>query len=58
MAVVQHLMELDKFRGQELETKVKGMDFGGVTVIGHDENGKPLRKRTKEYMKELIYRIG
>lgn len=29
MSVVQDLKNLDKFRGQDYETKVRGFDFGG-----------------------------
>jgi len=37
LSVVQDLKNLDKFRGQDLETKVRGFDFGGATVIGYDD---------------------
>jgi len=56
MSVVQDLKNLDKFRGQDFETKVRGFDFGGATVIGYDDDTKPVRKRTKEYMTALINR--
>ncbi|MFH0765847.1 MAG: hypothetical protein V2A61_05445 [Calditrichota bacterium] len=56
MAVAQDLLGLDKFRGQEFETKIRGLDFGGATVIGYNEEGKAMRKRTKEYMTALINR--
>ena len=56
LSVVQDLKNLDKFRGQDFETKVRGFDFGGATVIGYDDDAKPVRKRTKEYMTAQINR--
>lgn len=56
LSVVQDLKNLDKFRGQDFETKVRGFDFGGATVIDYDDDAKPVRKRTKEYMTALINR--
>jgi len=56
LSVVQDLKNLDKFRGQDFENKVRGFDFGGATVIGYDDDTKPVRKRTKEYMTALINR--
>jgi hypothetical protein len=47
---------LDKFRGRDFESKVRGFDFGGATVIGYDDEDRPIRKRTKEYMTALINR--
>ena len=56
LSVVQDLKSLDKFRGREFETKVRGFDFGGATVIGYDDDTRPIRKRTKEFMTALINR--
>ena len=56
MSVVQDLKNLDKFRGQGFDSKLRGFDFGGATVIGYDDGSKPIRKRTKEYMTALINR--
>ncbi len=33
LSIVQDLKNLDKFRGQDFENKVRGFDFGGATVI-------------------------
>jgi len=56
LSVVQDLATLDKFRGRDFESKVRGFDFGGATVIGYDDEDHPIRKRTKEYMTALINR--
>ena len=56
LSVVQDLVTLDKFRGRDFETKVRGFDFGGSTTIGYDDEDHPIRKRTKEYMTSLINR--
>ena len=54
LSVVQDLTTLDKFKGHDFETKVMGFDFGSSTTIGYSDDGKPIRKRTKEYMTQLI----
>jgi len=56
LSVVQDLVTLDKFKGKDFENKVRGFDFGGATVIGYDDEDRPIRKRTKEYMTALINR--
>jgi len=54
LSVVQDLTTLDKFKGNDFESKVMGFDFGSSTTIGYSDDGKPIRKRTKEYMTQLI----
>ena len=54
LAVVQELTSLDKFKQRELGLRLKGFDFGGSTIIGFNDAGKPVKKRTKEYMTSLI----
>jgi len=54
LSVVQDLTTLDKFKGCDFESKVMGFDFGSSTTIGYSDDGKPIRKRTKEYMTQLI----
>jgi len=46
-------LTLDKFKGKDFENKVRGFDFGGATVIGYDDEDRPIRKRTKEFLKEF-----
>ena len=33
LAVVQELLTLDKYKGLELEGRLKGYDFGGMTRL-------------------------
>ena len=54
LSVVQDLTTLDKFKGNDFESKVMGFDFGSSTTIGYSDDGKPIKKRTKEYMTQLI----
>ena len=54
LSVVQDLTTLDKFKGQDFESKLMGFDFGSSTTIGYSDDGKSIRKRTKEYMTQLI----
>jgi hypothetical protein len=56
LSVVQDLATLDKFRGRDFESKVRGIDFGGATVIGYEENDRPIRKRKSLWIVlELLY---
>ena len=54
LSVVQDLITLDKFKGRDFESKVRGFDFGSSTTIGYSDEGKQIKKRTKEYMTQLI----
>ena len=49
LSVVQDLKNLDKFRGRDFESKVRGFDFGGATDISYNEDGKTMRKRTNKW---------
>ena len=53
LAVVQELLTLDKYKGLELEGRLKGYDFGGMTRLAV-RDGKEVKKRTKELMTSLI----
>ncbi len=53
LAVVQELLTLDKYKGLELEGRLKGYDFGGMTRLAV-RDGKEIKKRTKELMTSLI----
>ena len=54
LAVMQELLTLDKFADNRLVDKLQGFDFGSTTIIGQNEYGAPIKKRTKEYMTQLI----
>ena len=55
LAVVQELTTLDRYRGRDMEKRLRGYDFGGsVTVAVQD--GRPLKKRAKEHMTSLVNR--
>jgi hypothetical protein len=53
LSVVQELFTLDKYKGLELESRLKGYDFGGMTRLAV-RDGKEIKKRTKELMTSLI----
>lgn len=53
LAVVQELLMLDKYRLLQLEGRLKGFDFGGMTTLAI-RDGREIRKRTKELMTSLI----
>ena len=53
LSVVQELFTLDKYKGLELEGRLKGYDFGGMTRLAV-RDGKEVKKRTKELMTSLI----
>ena len=53
LSVVQELFTLDKYKGLELEGRLKGYDFGGMTRLAV-RDGKEIKKRTKELMTSLI----
>ncbi|MHB9124562.1 MAG: terminase large subunit domain-containing protein [Armatimonadota bacterium] len=53
LAVVQELLTLDKYKGLNLEGRLHGYDFGGMTTLAVRE-GRDVRKRTKELMTSLI----
>ena len=54
LAVAQELASLEKFKARGLGDRLKGFDFGGLTVVGYGEDGKAVKKQTKEYMTSLI----
>jgi len=53
LAVVQELLTLDKYKDPQLEGRLRGYDFGGMTTLAV-RDGKEMRKRTKELMTSLI----
>jgi hypothetical protein len=53
LAVVQELLTLDKYRELDLQGRLHGYDFGGMTTLAVRE-GKEVKKRTKELMTSLI----
>ena len=53
LSVVQELFTLDKYKELELEGRLKGYDFGGMTRLAV-RDGKEVKKRTKELMTSLI----
>ncbi|MHB1462033.1 MAG: terminase large subunit domain-containing protein [Armatimonadota bacterium] len=53
LAVVQELLTLDKYKPMQLEGRLRGYDFGGVTSLSV-RDGREMRKRTKELMTTLI----
>lgn len=53
LAVVQELLTLDKYKPLQLEGRLRGYDFGGVTTLAV-RDGREVRKRTKELMTTLI----
>ncbi|MHB9129975.1 MAG: phage terminase large subunit family protein [Armatimonadota bacterium] len=52
-SVVQELLTLDAYRPLSLSGRLRGVDFGGVTVLPTPDGGE-VRKRTKELMTSLI----
>jgi hypothetical protein len=55
-AVEQELLQLDKYALRGFAGRLTGVDFGGSTIVGEDEAGQPIRRRTKEHMTLLINR--
>ena len=55
-AVEQDLLQLDKYAMQGFAGKLVGIDFGGTTIVGEDDAGQPIKRRTKEHMTLLINR--
>ncbi len=53
LAVVQELLTLDKYKPLQLEGRLRGYDFGGMTTLDV-RDGREIRKRTKELMTSLI----
>jgi hypothetical protein len=53
LAVVQELLTLDKYKALQLEGRLHGFDFGGMTTLAVRE-GQEVKKRTKELMTSLI----
>lgn len=53
LAVVQELLTLDKYKPLQLEGRLRGYDFGGMTTLAVWD-GREIRKRTKELMTSLI----
>jgi len=52
-AVVQKLLTLDNYRELDMEGRLKGYDFGGMTRLAI-RDGKEIKKRTKELITSLI----
>jgi hypothetical protein len=52
-AVVQELLMLDAYRPLNLNGRLQGLNFGGVTVLPTPDGGE-VRKRTKELMTSII----
>lgn len=53
LAVVQELLTLDKYKPLQLQGRLRGYDFGGMTTLAV-RDGREVRKRTKELMTTLI----
>lgn len=53
LAVVQELLTLDKYRALQLEGRLHGYNFGGMTTLAV-RDGREVKKRTKELMTSLI----
>ena len=53
LAVVQELLTLDKYKSLQLEGRLNGFDFGGMTTLAV-RDGREVKKRTKELMTSLI----
>jgi hypothetical protein len=53
LAVVQELLSLDKYKPLQLEGRLAGYDFGGMTTLAV-RDGHEVKKRTKELMTSLI----
>jgi hypothetical protein len=53
LAVVQELLALDKYKPLQLEGRLHGYDFGGMTTLAI-RDGREVKKRTKELMTSLI----
>lgn len=53
LAVVQELLTLDKYKPLQLQGRLRGYDFGGMTTLDV-RDGREIRKRTKEMMTTLI----
>jgi hypothetical protein len=54
VSVAQELTGLDKYRPLGLKDRLRGFDFGSNTMVYQEENGKEVKKQTKEYMTSLI----
>jgi len=53
LAVVQELLTLDKYKSLQLEGRLRGYDFGGMTTLDVRDD-RQVKKRTKEFMTMLI----
>lgn len=53
LAVAQELLTLDKYKPLQLEGRLQGYDFGGMTTLAV-RDGREIKKRTKELMTSLI----
>ena len=53
LSVVQELLTLDKYKELDLDGRLKGYDFGGMTRLAV-RDGRDVKKRTKELMTSLI----
>ena len=57
LGVEQELLRLDKYKTNNLAGRLRGIDFGGTIPIGEDDQGRPIKKRTKELMTQLINKL-
>jgi len=53
LAVVQELLTLDKYKQLQLQGRLRGYDFGGMTTLDVRDD-RQVKKRTKEFMTTLI----
>lgn len=53
LSVVQELLTLDKYKELQLEGRLHGFDFGGMTRLATRDD-KEIKKRTKELMTSII----
>ena len=56
-AVEHELLHLDKFKQNLFDNRLMGINFGGTTIIGEDNSGKPVKVKTKEHMTVLINKM-
>ena len=57
ISVIQELTGLDKYRDLHLAPRLTGFDFGGQMTVGEDDDGKPIRRRTKVEMTTVLQRL-
>ena len=54
VSIVQELTSLDKYRPLGLKSRLRGFDFGSSISVYQEENGRDVKKPTKEFMTSLI----